>query len=50
MLARLEMKLEKADGMSYQMSSSFHGALMELFQGNMAKSFIYQNYIHIHNI
>lgn len=31
MLARLEMKLEKADGMSYQMSSSFHGALMELF-------------------
>ena len=31
MLARLEMKLEKADGISYQMSSAFHGALMELF-------------------
>lgn len=30
MLARLEMKLEKAGKISYQMSSLFHGALMEL--------------------
>lgn len=30
MLARLEMKLDKTEGLSYQMASSFHGALMEL--------------------
>ena len=30
MLAKLEMKLDQKEGMTSQMSSSMHGALMEL--------------------
>ncbi len=36
MLAKLEMKLTKTDDMSYQMSSLFHGVLMQLIDENYA--------------
>lgn len=36
MLSRLEMKLSLHEGMSYQMSSLFHGALMELISTDYA--------------
>ena len=37
MLAKLEMKLDQKEGMTSQMSSSMHGALMELLPEEYAQ-------------
>lgn len=50
MLAKLELKLKCEKELTYQMSSLFHGALMELLPENMQIICIFQAFIHMHSI
>ena len=49
MLGKLELKLKSKEKLEYQMSSLFHGALMEVLPESMLIIYIRHNYIHIHS-
>lgn len=51
MLAKLELKLKCEKELTYQMSSLFHGALMELLPEEYADYHAYfKPFIHMHSI